>query len=57
MFMGRYNNISACEYDWFKYDLHRSATHPMFDLSGVRTNELQITEIVDNTFYVPETSV
>ena len=36
---------------WFKYNLDRNAMHPKFDLTWVRTHDLQI---MNSTFHVPE---
>ena len=45
--------IICCLYFLFKYDLDnsRSTTNPKFDLTGVRTHDLQI---MDRTFHVSE---
>ena len=38
-------------YFWFKYDLHRSTSHPKYNPTGVRTHDLPT---MDSTFHVPE---
>ena len=41
----------AYRFGGLKYDFDRSATHPKFDLTGIRTYGLQI---MDSTFHVSE---
>ena len=46
--------MNGIRYCWFKSDLERRTLHLIFNLTGVRTHDLQI---MDNAFYFPETLV